>query len=493
MRALADLSQQIKHRDEGDAYKTAKSKEEEMRARDYVMIKAILKHRMATRYKSWRVQTLQLLKTEHVFGGIIWRPVFSSFTRPRRITCLFVIFIGNLTLNILFIGRGGFDLGNQIAAGIVSAIVIFPIGIIFVALFKSIDSETTWKMHRRRRVRRVQESVAVRGAMDILGKKAPIPDSKTRGETFVPRPPMPRAAPTKGVDPSAPPAPSGARPEFIRRASPKDMDKKAFFGDAPPPPPEGMSAAMSLRKRLAETGGKQSVSSSRTTSAASSVPPPPPPKALIGTETFVRRNEKLRGAAARAQDTPDSSPSRGNPPPPPPGKSNRPPPPPAPAAEEAGFVRRTSVRSANEERARKEDVDYKPQASPPPPPPPRDIPAPPAGSNPRPAAPNVGDGIQRQSARSRGAAGTPRSMRDARAPAPPVTMNNRPPVPQNFKPVNMMAAMQGSQGARLRGVPQSIQPSFASANPPPPPGQSAYPSLRRTSNAPPPPPPPPAR
>ena len=483
-RALADLSQQIKYRDEGDAYKTAKSKEEEMRARDYVMIKAILKHRMATRYKSWRVQTLQLLKTEHVFGGIIWRPVFSSFTRPRRITCLFVIFIGNLTLNILFLGRGGFDLTARIAAGITSAIIMFPIGVIFIALFKSIDSETTWKMHRRRRVRRVQESVAVRGAMDILGKKAPQADSRTRGETFVPQPPMPPAAPAKGA-PGGPPPPMGVRPEFVRRASPKDVEKRGAIGDAPPPPPPGdMSAAKSLRRRLTDKEGYESMGSSRTTSAASSVPPPP--KAMIGTETFVRRNEALRGAAASGKAAGDAG--KAPAPPPPPGKSNRPPPPPMPAGGDGqGFFRRTSVHSSSEERATKQDVDYKPQAAPPPPPPPRNVPPPPAGVNPRPAVPNSDSGSYPRRSRAGGEDQRSRNVRGG-VPAPPVTISARPPVPQGFKPVNMMAAMQpGQSAARLRNaLPQSMQQSFV---PPPPPGQSSYPSLRRTSHAPPPPPP----
>jgi hypothetical protein len=486
-RALADLSQQIKYRDEGDAYKTAKSKEEEMRARDYVMIKAILKHRMATRYKSWRVQTLQLLKTEHVFGGIIWRPVFSSFTRPRRITCLFVIFIGNLTLNILFLGRGGFDLTARIAAGITSAIIMFPIGVIFVMLFKSIDSETTWKMHRRRRVRRVQESVAVRGAIDILGKKTPQADSKTRGETFVPYPPMPPAAPIKGA-PGGPPPPKGARPEFVRKASPKDMEKRVSLETAPPPPPPGgMSAAKSLRRRLADQGGYDSMESSRSTSAASSIPPPPS-KAMIGTEMFVRRNEALRGPAVSGKAANDTGNAPA--PPPPPGKSNRPPPPPMPGAGEgqgAGFFRRTSVRDSSEEKATKQDIDFKPQAAPPPLPPPRNVPPPPAGVNPRPAVPNAEAGSYSRRSRAGGEDQRSRNMRGG-VPAPPVIISVRPPVPQNFKPVNMMAAMQpGQSAARMRNsMPQSMQQSFV---PPPPPGQSSYPSLRRTSRAPPPPPP----
>ena len=505
-RALADLSQQIKYRDQGDAYKTAKSKEEELRARDYVMIKAILKHRMATRYKSWRVQTLQLLKTEHVFGGIIWRPVFSSFTRPRRITCLFIIFIGNLTLNILFLGRGGFDLQARIAAGIVSGIIMFPIGLIFIALFKSVDSETTWKMHRRRRVRRVQESVAVRGAMDILGKKAPQPDIRTRGETFVPHPPMPSEVPSKAAK-GAPPVPSGKRPEFIRRASPKDADKKGFLSDAPPPPPVGVNVSESLRRRLAQVDEASSTGSSRSTSVDSV---PPPPKAMIGTETFVRRNVNLRPAAAGGKDnwpgTPDSdAPSKGPPPPPPPGKSNRPPPPPLkpiettsttrkpppplPPLDEAFAGRSVSVRRSNEEPARKEDVVYKPQGAPPPPPPTRDIPAPPPGMNPRPVVPNV-DSLPRR------AGGDQRisNRRETGAPAPPITASVRPSL-QGFNPVSMKASMQAGQAtARLRGIPQSLQPTFISEpglrNPPPPPGVSMYPSTRRTSQPPPPTPPP---
>jgi hypothetical protein len=43
--------------------------------------------------------------------------VFNAYTRPRRLTVLFVIFFGNITLNTLFIGRGGFGLDARVAAG----------------------------------------------------------------------------------------------------------------------------------------------------------------------------------------------------------------------------------------------------------------------------------------------------------------------------------------------------------------------------------------
>ena len=177
--------------------------------------------------------------------------------------------------------------------------------------------------------------------------------------------------------------------------------------------------------------------------------------------------------------------------PPPPGKSNRPPPPAGGPGGPGGFVRRMSVKSSNEERAGKEDIEYKPQAAPPPPPPPpRDIPAPPAGVNPRPSVPNVDSGGFSRRSGSRGE--DRRSLRGSYVPAPPVTISVRPPVPQGFKPVNMKSAMQqsGPSVGRLRGVPQSLQPAFQSLNPPPPPGQSSYPSVRRSSHAPPPPPPP---
>ena len=50
LRALGDLSLRIKHRDNSRlGGEVVRSSEEEMRARDYVMIKAILKQRMASR------------------------------------------------------------------------------------------------------------------------------------------------------------------------------------------------------------------------------------------------------------------------------------------------------------------------------------------------------------------------------------------------------------------------------------------------------------
>ncbi|KAJ1484305.1 hypothetical protein T484DRAFT_1797532, partial [Baffinella frigidus] len=228
LRALGDLSLRIKHRDASRlGGEVVRSSEEEMRARDYVMIKAILKHRMASRYKSWRIQTLHLLKTEHIIGGIFFRPVFNAYTRPRRLTVLFVIFLGNITLNTLFIGRGGFGLDAQVAAGIVAAIVMFPIGLIFSAAFRAIDSEATWKMHRRRRVRRVQESVVVRGALDILSKPPPPKNVLlTRAGYSPPRPPG-------ALAPGMPTPPRTDRPLFIRKASPGGVKQQG--GPAPPP------------------------------------------------------------------------------------------------------------------------------------------------------------------------------------------------------------------------------------------------------------------
>lgn len=154
--------------------------EQQTRARDYVMIKAILKHRMAGRYKSWQNQMWTMLKQEHMLGGIVFRPVFSNFTRPRRITCIFIVFLGNITINTLFLGREGFDVNARIAAGIVSAVIMFPIGLLFSAAFRAIDSEVTWRMHRRRRVRRVQENVAVKGAIDLIGKPKPPAQSRPK-------------------------------------------------------------------------------------------------------------------------------------------------------------------------------------------------------------------------------------------------------------------------------------------------------------------------
>eukprot|EP00960_Hanusia_phi_P061878 764965-Hanusia_phi.AAC.2 len=205
--SLKILSSKLQETSADPRYTMHRSMEEFKRARDYVMIKSILKQRMATRYRSWKIQTLQLLKTEHILGGIFFRPVHSSFTRPRRITALFVMFFGNLALNILFLGQGAFDKTSRISAGIVSALIVLPIAIIFVSAFKSIDSDETWQMHRRRRVRRVQESVVLKEAGKIL-------DDLEEKSLAVPN--------VKEIDESssvAPPLPTSARPEFIRKAS----------------------------------------------------------------------------------------------------------------------------------------------------------------------------------------------------------------------------------------------------------------------------------
>lgn len=183
IRSLGDLTRQLRAQHNDGMRPLPDDHEAKTRARDYVMIKAILKHRMAGRYKSWKNQMWQMLKQEHALGGIFFRPVFSSFTRPRRITCIFIVLLGNITINTLFLGRDGFDVNARIAAGIVSAVIMFPIGLLFSAAFRAIDSDVTWRMHRRRRVRRVQENVAVKGAIDLIGKpKAPTTKRPKWGE-----------------------------------------------------------------------------------------------------------------------------------------------------------------------------------------------------------------------------------------------------------------------------------------------------------------------
>lgn len=514
-RGLAELARQMKRGQEGETFKVAKTEEEEHRSRDYVMIKAILKHRMANRYKSWKVQTLQLLKTEHVAGGIIWRPVFSSFTRPRRLTCLFVIFMGNLTLNILFIGQGGFDLSARIAAGIVSAILIFPIGLVFTAAFKAIDSETTWKMHRRRRVRRVQESVAVRGAIDLLAKRAPPPPPG--------RPPAWRGPPQPGgsswlqapgllagAGKWAPPLPAAQKPMFLRKATPSGS--AASGSGKPPPPPPDMPSASDFRRRLLDPGSNPA-SSPAPSSAPSSRPTPPPRSLASGTETFVRRNTAVRAPPAAYVPPPPRSAGAegagagGNPPPPPPPgeaagageasflrrnpalraqqQEDAPPPPlppPQPPRQGSSFLRRGQTSLRTPLPAVKEDKEYKPQDAPPPPPP-GQAPPPPPGVNTRPRL--SPSNFSRRAPRAAGSTPLPPG---GVPPPPPGSLRTRPSV-RAFQPLSMTVAMRPAAPLSLPRPP----PMAASVPLPRPagaPGAPPRPAGAAVSQPPPPPGPP---
>jgi hypothetical protein len=447
-RAVADLAAGIRHRDEPKGGGTVvRSEEEVQRSRDYVMIKAILKQRLANRYRSWRVQTLELLRTEHVLGGVIWRPVFSSFTRPRRLTCLFVIFLGNLALNVLLLGRGGFDPSARIAAGIVAAIVIFPVGLFFVAAFRAVDSETTWRMHRRRRVRRVQESVAIKAAFDMVDGAPLAPPPQVAPK---PPPPPPRAGPSP---------PSSERPAFTRRAasrSPAASGSSRSVGGALPAGGGGRPQqrplgwpALSLPPAPAEV---ESTLYQPTMAAAGRGERPA--GGVSGLRTFSSRNTAVRTALApmpAQQATVEYRPQGA--PPPVGGGPSRP---------AIGFT------------------TYGSGATPPPPPPPGEnprplvggrgrgarparIPPPPPGTNPRPAAPSFVTNARES------AAGGP--------PAPPQGRNLRPRVPGRFQPIRMETSMAPAGGPLYSAPGDSGPPLPPPPLVPPPEGRSSRPRV----------------
>jgi hypothetical protein len=451
-RAVAELAAGIRHRDEPKGGGTVvRSEEEVQRSRDYVMIKAILKQRLANRYRSWRVQTLELLRTEHVLGGVIWRPVFSSFTRPRRLTCLFVIFLGNLALNVLLLGRGGFDPSARIAAGIVAAIVVFPVGLFFVAAFRAVDSETTWRMHRRRRVRRVQESVAIKAALDMVDAP-PVPPPQV-----APKPPP--APPRAGPSP-----PSSERPAFTRRAASRSTAASgsslsvggalpAAGGGRPQQRPLGWPA-LALPPAPAEVESTLYRPSNAAATAAGRGDRPA--GGVSGLRTFSSRNEAVRAAVTSAPAQQATIEYRPQGAPPPAGGG--------PSRPAIGFS------------------TYGSGATPPPPPPPGENPRPlfggrgrgarPAGRIPPPPPP----GVNRRPAAppfvtsARGpAAGGP--------PAPPQGRNLRPRVPGRFQPIRMGASLAPGGGALYSAPEDSGPPLPPPPIAPPPEGRSSRPRV----------------
>ena len=424
-----------------------RSEEEAQRSRDYVMIKAILKQRLASRYRSWRVQTLELLRTEHILGGVVWRPVFSSFTRPRRLTCLFVVFLGNLALNVLLLGRGAFAPAACIAAGVVAAVVVFPVGLFFVAAFKAVDSETTWRMHRRRRVRRVQESVAVRAALDL----AVPPTSPAQPAAGKPPPSQPRVGPSP---------PSSERPAFTRRSASRSTGGSLL--GATPPVGRGSSGVAPRQSlgwpTLALPPARAEIESTlyRPTAAVLAAGERPT-GGVSGLQTFASRNTAVRSVPVvpLPQQRDVAYYPQGAPPP----VGGGPLPPPG-----IGFT------------------TYGSGATPPPPPPPGDNPRPPIagrgrgrpvvarppprppGLNPRPAAPSF--------VSAAGFAGT-----SGGPPPPPAGRNIRPRVPGSFQPIRMAAAL--AQAGNPPGVLFDAAKGTPAPPPlaPPPEGRSSRPRL----------------
>jgi hypothetical protein len=170
------------------------------KALDYIRIKAILRERFIFRYSNWIAEFTRQVKSEHVIAGIFFMPDGSAFTRPRRVSVLFLSFISNFSLTSILLGSSvdntTIDIFQQaLIAGVSSALLSFPIYMIILSLFNSIESDSLWMNQRAARVQKVKEDAALKLASSMLARnfsRAGRVDSAAISDDFIPHPPNQR-------------------------------------------------------------------------------------------------------------------------------------------------------------------------------------------------------------------------------------------------------------------------------------------------------------
>jgi hypothetical protein len=177
---------------------------------DFLMMKRLFKGNLAQKLQLLRQKFFDLVSQEHLFLSCIWKPRNSVYTRPRRITVLFCIVIGNMAVGGLFAGTGQTTILQTIMAGVISSLLMFPPSFIFAYLFRNIGLD-----------RRAALAVSQDNHKQQEGTRAVIADSLNLD--------------SKGDSTVLPP------PEFMRTGAraprPKDLlpspDVPAFRGVAP--------------------------------------------------------------------------------------------------------------------------------------------------------------------------------------------------------------------------------------------------------------------
>ena len=198
-RSMAALTEQVLVQEKTKAAHPTRTRVE--RTRDYMMLKALLRMRVTRSIRPLRVSLVEILKVEHLLMGIVWAPVCSPFNRTRRISCLAMVVVGNLTVSLVLLARGGATLSSDVSVGVLSAIMVFPAGMTIAAILRRVQSTRTKTVTQRRRVQRMQESVAVKAAEDLVSR-------------------LPAAGAKQQVLPRAPPpAPASGTPSFTRRSA----------------------------------------------------------------------------------------------------------------------------------------------------------------------------------------------------------------------------------------------------------------------------------
>lgn len=103
-------------------------------------------------------------------------------------------------------------MSSYVSVGILSAILVFPAGMLLTAIFRSVESVSTYKMRQRRRVQRVQESIAIKTAMDLTIQQNAGATSHESNKTPKQNKPSPKPSPP-------PPEPASGGASYKRRAA----------------------------------------------------------------------------------------------------------------------------------------------------------------------------------------------------------------------------------------------------------------------------------
>jgi hypothetical protein len=235
-RSMQELVRQVsvKEQSEIDGQGITEGKNTE-RVRDYILLKAALRMRVAVRLRPLTASLVQVLKVDHLLAGIVWTPIFCAFNRCRRISCLALVVIGHLTVSLVLLSQGAAPMSAYVSVGILSAFLVFPSGMLLAVIFRTVESWSTYKMRQRRRMQRVQESVAVKEAMDLVPREQAAAGAGSKAQ--------PRQGNKVSPKPSPPPPISGA-PSFTRRSA----------GRSPASPDAGNARARDVNPRQLRRG-----------------------------------------------------------------------------------------------------------------------------------------------------------------------------------------------------------------------------------------------
>ena len=229
------------------------------RSFDYKMLKSLLLYRMNLALLPLLARFLALVGSDHLLFGILRKKLADHFTRSRRITTLFAVVLINMTANILVLSKGYYlsgpvDYNLLMTCGIVCSILTSPVGQFFMYLFKSVDSFATHRMRQRRRLKRVQESVVLVGAMNLLEKNPESVSDSIRNATVaekIPKRIQLDSPINKPVDRKSSNQNNAIHVRFagISTDSSSTQQHSAAVVPAPPPPPPPREGSAAFKRR----------------------------------------------------------------------------------------------------------------------------------------------------------------------------------------------------------------------------------------------------